>query len=220
MKDLFSETERARIEAAVAAAEQRTSGEIVPFIVPGSGDYDVAVWRGAALGAMVALGLSLLIFQFYEGWGLGWLFTGWGTALWVLGIATLGALLTAFVAPLKRLLAGQALMTRNVHLGAMAAFVEEEVFKTRDRTGILIFVSLFEHRIEVLGDAGINEQVEPEDWVHVVERIRDGIKKGDLAEGIVEAFGMCGELLEGAGVALRSDDVNELSDEVRFRGKK
>ena len=42
-------------------------------------------------------------------------------------------------------------------LVAMAAFVEEEVFSTRDRTGILLFLSLFEHRVVVLGDSGINQ---------------------------------------------------------------
>jgi putative membrane protein len=99
----------------------------------------------------------------------------------------------------------------------MKAFVEEEVFATRDRTGILLFISLLEHRIEVLGDTGINEKVDTDEWVDVVLHIREGIRQGKLAEGLVEAIGMCGKLLERGGVTLREDDINELPDKVRLR---
>jgi putative membrane protein len=95
--------------------------------------------------------------------------------------------------------------------------VDEEVFDTRDRTGILLFVSLFEHRIEVVGDAGINAKVEPEEWAEVVDQIRRGVRSGDLAGGMVEAIGTCGALLHRSGVALRPDDTDELSDGIRVR---
>jgi putative membrane protein len=217
MDQLFTEAGLERIRVAVGKAEGQTSGEIVPFIMPESDNYSVAVWRGGVMAALVGLALALLIFQFYTGWGLGWLYTGWGTALVALGAGIVGALLAAYVKPVKRLLAGEAQLTRTVHHRAMRAFVEEEVFDTRDRTGILIFVSLFEHRIEVLGDAGINKKVSSDDWVEVVERIQRGIRSGELAEGLVEAIGLCGELLHRKGVGIRPDDENELSDSVRIR---
>ncbi len=196
MKSLFTEGEAERIKVAVREAELRTSGEIVPFVSEQSGRYDVAVWRGASAVAVLSIALALLVFHFYHGWNLAWLYTGWGTALVALVAGTLGALLAAYVPPIKRLLAGDGLLDRNVHARAMEAFVEEEVFLTRERTGILLFISLFERRIEVLGDAGINKLVEPDDWAEVVLRLRTGIRSGKLAEGLVEAIGMCGELLE------------------------
>lgn len=217
MDQLFTEAELAQIREAVGKAEGRTSGEIVPYIMPESDRYSVAVWRGGVLAALAGLALALLIFQFYTGWGLGWLYTGWGTALAALTTGILGALLAAYVKPLKRTLAGEALLTRATHHRAMRAFVEEEVFDTRDRTGILLFVSLFERRIEVLGDAGINQKVTPDDWAEVVARIRGGIQSGKLAEGLVDAIGLCGELLQRKGVEIRPDDENELSDSVRLR---
>lgn len=217
MKDLFTDSDHARIREAVAQAEQRTAGEIVPYIVPQSSVYDVAVWRGAALGAVLALFIVLLLLQVYQGWSLSWLYSSWSLAVLVLAAGALGAVSTAFVAPLKRLLAGGPLLDREVHRRAMLAFVEEEVFNTRDRTGILLFVSLFEHRIEVLGDAGINQNVTPDEWAGVVGRIREGIKAGKLAEGLVAAIEMCGDLLERGGVEIRPDDINELSDDVRLR---
>lgn len=217
MDDLFTDEELSRIRKSIAEAEDRTSGEIVPFIVPSSDSYDVAVWRGAGAGVIAALLVALMIFQFYEGWGLGWLHEGWGTALLVLAAGTLGGLLARFIPPVKRLLVGTDTLAERVHDRAMEAFLEEEVFDTRERTGILLFISLFEHRIEVVGDSGINRQVDDEDWMHVVERIQKGIRNDRLADGLVDAIEMCGQLLERKGVELRSDDPNELSDSVRMR---
>jgi putative membrane protein len=217
MKDLFTEQDRDRIREAVSEAEQQTSGEIVPLIVRQSESYEVAAWKGAAIGAIAAMTLAILIYNFYDGWGLGWLHTGWGSAFLTLVVGSLGAAVGAFVPPAKRMLAGNAAMTRAVHRRAMKAFVEEEVFNTRDRTGILLFISLFEHRIEVLGDSGINEKVSVDEWVDVVETVRNGIKSGELAQGLVKAIGICGGLLERRGVSIRSDDTNELRNELRTR---
>lgn len=215
MEKLLATLDEDRVRQAVAEAETRTSGEIVPFIVPRSDDYDVAIWRGASACAILGLGLVLLFVQFYEGWGFGWVYTSWGAVLIAVLAGTLGALATAFIRPLRRTLAGGDLLDRTVHNRAMRAFVEEEVFNTRDRTGILLFVSLLEHRIEVIGDAGINQRVEADDWIGIVERIRTGIKNNNLTEGLVDAIGMCGRLLEESGVAAREDDANELSNRVR-----
>ena len=217
MKQPLTEEEQERIRQAVAEAEGRTSGEIVPYLVPQSGSYGVAVWRGASVAAVAALLIALLVFQFYTGWGLGWLHTGWGVALVALVAGTLGALASAYVSPLRRLLVGQDALADQVHDRAMRAFVEEEVFLTRDRTGILLFISLFEHRIEVLGDAGINQHVTPDEWTDVVLRIREGIKGGHLADGLVEAIGMCGRLLDRGGIEVRPDDENELPNPIRIR---
>lgn len=217
MQQPFTKDDAERIRRAVAEAERRTSGEIVPYLVPQSGRYDVAVWRGASVVAVAALLIALLVYQFYHGWGLGWLHTGWGVALVTLVAGTLGALVAAYVPPLKRLLAGQDELALQVHDRAMRAFVEEEVFLTRDRTGILLFISLFEHRIEVLGDTGINRHVTPDEWADVVLRIREGIKSGHLADGLVEAIEMCGDLLDRGGIEVKPDDTNELPNSIRIR---
>ena len=78
----------------------------------------------------------------------------------------------------------------------------------------MLFVSLFEHRIEVVGDAGINQKVTQEAWSNVVLSIRDGIKTGKLAAGLVAGIDQCGALLEQSGVEIQPDDTNELSDDL------
>ena len=216
-RPLFTDADRERIREAVAAAETRTSGEIVPYVVRASGSYPVAVWRAASAGALLAALLALALAWLYDGWGLDWLYSAWAMALVMTIGGVLGAVLGGAADAVRRRLAGPALLDETVHRRAAVAFVEEEVFDTRDRTGILLFVSLLEHRIEVVGDVGINAKVEPGEWVEVVERLRSGIVHGDLAGGIVDAVGLCGDLLHRRGVAIRPDDTDELSDDVRVR---
>lgn len=216
MDPLFSDDERERIRQAVAEAETRTSGEIVPFIVRQSGDYDVATWRAASLSALLAGALALAVAWAYDGWGLGWLYSAWALALVMSGGGVLGALAT-LADPVRRRFAGADLLDTTVHRRAMMAFLDEEIFDTRDRTGILLFVSLFEHRIEVVGDSGINAKVEQQEWVEVVDLIRDGIRRQSLADGLVAAIERCGDLLHRRGVEIRPDDTDELSDDVRVR---
>ena len=216
MDPLFSDAERDRIREAVAEAETRTAGEIVPYVVRQRGDYDVATWRAASAGALLAGTLALAVAWLNDGWGWGWLYSAWALALVMAGGGVLGALLTV-LDPVRRAFAGAETLDTTVHRRSAVAFVEEEVFDTRDRTGILLFVSLFEHRIEVVGDAGINAKVEPHEWEEVVGLIRDGIRQRSLADGLVAAIGKCGDLLHRRGVEIRPDDTDELPDDVRVR---
>ncbi len=220
MKDFFSKAELESIKKAVSEAEQRTSGEIVPYFIKQSDSYDVAVWRGASMMAIIATGAAGLTAQLYDGWGLGWLYSGQGMAFLILAAGAVGALIGAFAPPVKRYLAGNDLLARTVHHRATRAFVEEEVFNTRDRTGILLFISVLERRIEVLGDEGINRRVAAEDWIDVVARIREGLRTKQVAQGLIEAIELCGKLLERRGVEIQPDDTDELSNEVRFSDNK
>jgi len=216
-KPILTEADQERIREAVDRAETQTAGEIVPYIINRSGRYEIAFWRGGALGALIAGAIGLLIAWLYNGWGLGWLYSAWGMALVMSLGGVLAALLVGMFPSLRRWMAGPGRVAQRVHRRAEAAFLEEEVFQTRDRTGILLFVSLFEHRIEVIGDAGINKAVAQEDWEEVVHRIRTGIRQGQFADGLVDAIKMCGELLHRSGVGIRDDDEDELSDDVRIR---
>ena len=107
----------------------------------------------------------------------------------------------------------------RVHQRATQAFISEEVFATRDRTGILIFLSLHERRVLVLGDSGINKKVKPSDWDGIVNMIVSGIREGKTTEGMISAIRECGKLLEQHGVQRRPDDTDELSDDLRVQDR-
>jgi putative membrane protein len=124
-------------------------------------------------------------------------------------------MLARFVPAVKRIFAGTELMKKRVGQRAAGVFIEEEVFATRDRTGILLFVSLTEHKVVVLGDSGINAKVQHADWQAIVDTIVDGIVQDRFVDGLVNAVGKCGALLERMGVNIRPDDRDELTDNLR-----
>ncbi len=116
----------------------------------------------------------------------------------------------------RRLVISDDEMEREVRQRAVEAFVAHEVFATRKRTGVLIFLSLFEHRVVVLGDTGINARVAEGEWDEIVAGIVAGIKQRQPGRALVEAIGRCGELLQRQGVERRSDDTNELPDRLHL----
>jgi len=215
MKSILTESDLNQIKEAVSSAEKQTSGEIVPYIVPQSGEHEVAVWRGAGLLALLAYAVILGV-RWFSGWGGAAITEGMMPVLIVILTGASGAAIAQWIPAVKRRLAGRGRLAIATHHRAMEAFVEKEVFLTRERTGILLFISLFEHRIEVVGDSGINAKVSPEDWTHIVAKIQNHMKEGNLTQGLVEGIQECGHLLEKAGVEIRHDDTNELADDVSF----
>lgn len=212
---LFTESDRQRIAEAVDKAESRTSGEIVPVVVARSGSYPSALWKAALIGIIPGLLIHEWLVLGADDWGM----TAWSAQLMPLTMIA-GALLFAvaahFVPAVQRALIPESRLIESVHARAQRAFLENEVFQTRERTGILLLVSLFEHRVEVLGDTGINDNVDAADWADVVTDIVSGIKSGAPTDGLVSAIDRCGRLLEKAGVERREDDTDELSNAPRI----
>jgi putative membrane protein len=208
----FTETEKAGIAEAVRKAELETSGEIVPYVVGHSDRYPEAGHRaGAALAFLVLIGFALTnLFTDY------WLPFGIAesavAAILAYGIGNLVGLFTS----VKRHIVSNSAKQSRVDERAALAFLTEEVFKTRDRTGVLIFISLLERRVRILGDSGINAKVSQEQWDAIVAGLIQQIKSGTPAEGLIEAIEKCGALLKEYGLAIKSDDTNELDNNVRL----
>jgi putative membrane protein len=210
---LFDPAAGERIAEAVQQAERGTSGEIVPCVVEQSDDYEESLWLAALIGAgiaLVAVGVVDIVTNPWTRIGLS------GFALVVAAAAALGALAAALAPTLRVLLAGRATVEQRTHQAAQAAFLAEQIFATRDRTGILIFLSIRERRVVVLGDAGIDSKVAPGAWEGIVRAIIDGIHAGRPVDALVDAIARCGTILCDAGCTLAPDDTNELPDALRF----
>jgi putative membrane protein len=212
VNELFTQADLEAVQAAVREAEARTSGEIVPYVVDESDEYPTAVWKGAALGALLAPLVAVAVYLLGDFWGS-------HVALWIalpaLAGGAAGYMLTASVRSVRRSLAGDEVLDLRARRRAAVAFLDQEVFNTRDRTGILLFLSLFEHRVVVLGDSGINQKVDQAEWDGIVAQLASGIRSGRPAAALVGAIRECGVLLERHGVARQADDRDELSNELR-----
>jgi putative membrane protein len=201
---LFDEAERKQIEAAIAAVEQHTAGELVVATVPASERYHglrllYGFACGLALAAAVhlarpALGFAWLSWVEVGTASLAWLVLGWGPAL--------------------RLLLPKALAQHAVERRAREEFFERALFATRGRTGVLILLSELERQVAILGDQGIHERVQTAGWQAHVDHIVTQVRAGRAAAGVCEVIARLGASLEGA-VPRQLDDRNELSDSVR-----
>ena len=213
MDDLFSDDDRQRIADAIEAAEAKTAAEIVPYVVVQSDTYPAARWRGGVLGALLALSAAALIRA--TSLPLASSLTdlvAFGSAL-VAGLA--GAVAAGTLPPLLRALTPSDELGRAVYRRALEAFLEHELFDTPERTGILLFVSLNEHRIEVLADRGIDAQVDASAWTDVTDHIRQGIEDDRLTQGLLRGIERCGQVLENHGLDAPLDEEDELANHLR-----
>ena len=212
VRDYFSDADLAAVSAATREAESRTAGELVCVIVDRSDQHEEARWRAATLGALIGGMIAAYGLYATEVWAT-------TTFIWPALAPLVGAaaawLLAASAPAMERELVGVEAMQRRVHNRAAAAFVSEEVFQTQGRTGVLIFVSLFEHRVEILCDEGIRTQVPAEAWRRITSDLTAGIGQERAGVSLVAAVEACGDLLAAHGVEHSHGDVNELSDEPR-----
>ena len=208
MKDqaekFLASAERLQIEARIAEAEKRTSGEIVVMVVPSSYHYPLASMIGSTLLA-VLFGIAVaLLFEKESMW-------------FFLEVFALSFIVFHEVIKrtplLKRLFVTASDMKEEVEEAAINSFYHKDINQTVDHTGILIYISLFEHNVRVVADKGINAKVDRELWQEIVGIIIRGIKSKGQATAIGAAVDRCAEIL-AAHFPLKSDDRNELGNEV------
>jgi putative membrane protein len=208
----FSDTDLERIKQAVHRAESKISGEIVPVIVSRSGYYTIANYKGSLFAAAFAFLSIIIIDRYLPEWAV---YDPLFIFMLVLMAGALGALAAHFSDTIKRMLVGQQYMDRATYQRAETSFLQEEVFHTRQRTGIMIFVSFFEHEVIVMADKGISDVVEQKEWDKMVKNLTEHIRANKVVDGLEQAIQRCGEILLEKGFHKSADDENELRDDLR-----
>lgn len=211
----FTQEEQTRIEAAVKEAETKISGEIVPVFVKQSDTYPEAPLKAFISGFILSACIILLIDE-WMGWGEFFLLRH---DLYFLGASLLGGLmvvaLVQFIPIVKHFFVSQSRMNQCVDALARQTFLEYEVFNTRQRTGILLFVSLFEHEVEILGDSGINQKINQDEWAEIADAMIQQLKKGNRCEAFLAGIEKSRDLLLKYGFVKTPDDTNEIPDHLR-----
>lgn len=211
-----------RISAAIAEAEKHTSGEI--FCILSTERHRYAEWI-IALAAISAFLLPWLVtmagfgperwahlFGLWPGQSLAErltvdIFTA-GQALTFLAL-----LLLLWWSPLASRLAPRRLRQERLHELALRQFVAHNIHATRQRTGVLIFVSLEDHVVEVIADKGIYAKVQPEHWADTVAALVEGLRHDRPAEGFLAAIALAGEVL-ARHFPPQADNPDELANHL------
>ena len=218
----LSESDPAKVSAAIAAAEARSDGEIIAVATDLSDDYHDA----ALHWALLALIATLAIFAAWPGllrWWFDLFLGGWRPEptlgqLLTLVLVLSGAKFTAVLLilkylPLRLALTPGATKSRRVRRRAIEVFKAAAERRTVGRTGILIYLSMREHRAEIVADEAITRVTTPETWGDAMEALLVEVKAGRPADGIVAAVEQIGGVL-AEHFPRTSSDTNEIPDKL------
>ena len=217
----LSAEDHARVSAAIAAAEAKSDGEIIAISAEQSDAYHDVGLHWAVL-AMVAV---LVFFAALPGQLEGWYdrLNGWSAEpgmrellTLLLFFALLKFLVVLFLLkwrPLRMLLTPGSTKTRRVRRRAVMLFKTGAERRTIGRTGILIYLSMAEHRAEIVGDEAITKVTTPETWGEAMSALLAEVKQDRPAEGIIAAVGIIGDVL-AKHFPKTSEDTNEIPDKL------
>lgn len=191
----------------IAKAEDRTSGEIAVVVLERSDRHPAAHWISGALFLLVG---SAMLTQWMP-----WEHPAWFFAC-QLGLGLGGALLALAVPGFRRGFVTEERASEMAEEQSIQEFYALGLQDTDDRTGVLLFVSLFERRVIILGDDGIDAKIDAKHWEGVRNAVLDGVKQGQLQQGLQKAVQDLGRVLH-EHFPVTGNNPNELPDHVIVR---
>jgi len=209
---LLSKAEADAITVRSVELESRVGVQVIAAII-GKADAHVELpWKAFALGAVLS-GLAVVVADLAR--------PQWLTAnvalvdtVTILGTGAASALLAVFVPAYARFFLRSTRRDAEVRRYAEALFLRHELFKTRERNGILILVSCFERKVEILADVGLHRRVSDAEWRPVIARMTPLLRERRFAEALQEGLAAAEELLAAKALNARVDagPENELPD--------
>ncbi|MBN8431163.1 MULTISPECIES: TPM domain-containing protein [Microbulbifer] len=188
---MLNAQEKRKLADTIKEVESRTDAEVVTVLAGQSDNY---LYISTLWAAFLALLIAPLM-QFLPWWIE---YQQAFTLQWILFIVL--AVLFRWRPLTMKLVPKSVRFWRASNL-ARRQFLEHELHSTKDRLGLLIFVSQAEHYVEILADRGLAEQITNERWQEIVENFIHEVKKGKTGEAFVHCVEKCGELLEEAAPA-------------------
>lgn len=182
----LTDLDKQAIKEAISNAERKTRGELVTVIAREADDYlYIPVLWAALLALLVPAFVSFLERP------------DWQAHTYSIQIVSFILLAVLFRHPvIKMRLIPSWIKQQRAHRVALEQFLLQNLHATEERTGILLFVSVSEHYVEILADKGINDVVDADAWDNIVKAFVVQVKKKQIADGFVQAITSCGELLE------------------------
>lgn len=215
--EALSDEDRKRVEQAIGEAERHSSAEIVCAVATESGRYDRAEGIAGIALAVAALGLAHGVHSWLTSspgdFAVTPLHLGWQALAVVAGYVA-GNVAASYVHPLRRLLVSEREMEQEVRRAASHVFALTSMACTSGRTGLLIYVSLFEHRIVVLADRAVEEALGQAEIEHLRDVAVEDLKAGAFTKTFVDVVREAEPRLAEKLPADRDIDDNELPNHL------
>jgi putative membrane protein len=197
----FGKDDYEAVAVAIRGAEKKTSGQIVCVLAHSSSAYvHVPILWAVAL----ALFTPWPLIDFTQ-WSVQRIF------LLQLAVFIVAGLIFSWM-PLRLLLVPRAVQRARAHRAAIEQFVVRGISRTKNRTGVLIFVSLAEHYARIIADEGIAAKVPNTEWQAAIDALTAHTRADQIAAGFTAAIERCGEVL--AQHAPPDGSPNELPDRL------
>lgn len=210
---ILTAPEAEAINREVARIEARTGVEIVAVVTRKSNHYPQIPWKAFALGAALAAIAFVIADLLHPSWPSSHL--ALVEAVAILGTGATLAVLTVFSPAAARIFLRGPRRDLEVHRYAHERFLRHEVFATRSRTGVLLLLSLFERKIEIVADRGYDGRIGAAEWRRAIVRIAPVAATLGPAAALQEGLTAIESLLVEHGYAGTAGDVNELPDAPR-----
>lgn len=199
---LLTQQQLEAVANSIEQVEKHTDAELVTVLASKSDDY---LYIPTLWSAVIALLMPILM-RFSPYWLDG------NELLW-LQWATFVVLTLLFRIPFIKL---RLVPKRTKHWRASSMarrqFLENNLHQTKDKTGVLIFVSEAEHYVEIIADSGISDKVDNAMWSRIVNEFTGQVKAGNTQSGFIHCIEQCGALLTEH--APYTGDKNELPNHL------
>ena len=208
----LSDAEATAIDAQIGRLESCTGVQVVTAVIGKADNYIELPWKAFALGAALAGSCVTLADVRWPQWVTS--HTALVHATTILGVAAASALLAVFVPPFARLFLRDARGHAEVRQHARALFLTRELFKTGSRTAVLVLVSRFERRIDILPDIGLHARVTEAEWDSVIARMAPRLREARPFHALQDGLNAIESLLVSKGfqAGAGSGTINELPD--------
>jgi putative membrane protein len=199
---MISPEDVARLDSAIRDVEDQTAGEIVVVVARQASSYPSIPIIWALLGALLTP------------WPLIWITTLGAPRIYLTQLAVALGLSLFLSWPSRRFAFVPRFVKRaRAHEAAGREFMSRGLTRTREKTGVLIYIALAEHHAEILADTGIADRVDPQVWREIIAGLTAAIKDGRIGDGLVAAVQQAGAILSEHAPP-RFDDADELPNKV------
>ncbi len=193
----LTSNEKKAIREQIAHTESRTRGEIITVVAKQSDDYRYIpiLWA-----AVIALSVPAWYFLYQTFAQSDWQYPGEANTSWqilypiqVLVFFAVGMLFQ--YTPIRMLLIPESIKLRRARRHAHEQYFIQNLHGSTHNCGILIFVSVAEHYVEIIVEKGISEGVDNAVWQSTVDEFVTLVRQGEIGKGFQNAIEHCREIL-------------------------
>ncbi|MFO1413634.1 MAG: hypothetical protein U1F10_06930 [Burkholderiales bacterium] len=195
----LSASDKQSITARVAALERATGVEVVTLVTPKSDAYPEAVWKAFALGASLAALVVAVGEVLHPEWISTW--AVFSAAVTILAVGAACALGAVYVPAFARLFIRPQRAALESLQYARGRFLERGLFATRERTAVLLVVSLLERQVVIVADVGLDGHVGKDEWDGVIAAVTARLRDGQVGPALLAGLDATEAVLANKGIA-------------------